>query len=148
MADVTPGGRPVSFGGTTLASLTSVADFSVPNIDKQPIEAYESLIGLRLPVDLLNGTPAPRKDIFTCTILVRADDAVTNPVTAYQNVMAGYRLLEGLPETGTLVVYSDTSNTGTVSCQARRKPIPFMPTPSNSRHYIATLTFTLTSPWS
>lgn len=148
MADLTPGGAIVSFGGSALADISTVASIGFPSIDSQPVEAYEQLIGSSLPVDLLNGTGAPRKDVFTCNVLIRADDAVTDPATAWADVMAGFRLLRGLPETGALVVNNDASGADTVSCQARRKPLPMTITPSNSRHLVVGLTFTMLTDWS
>lgn len=143
MADVTPMGSIVSFGGTAI----SVASAGFPSIDRQPVDASENLLGFTLPVDLLNSTKAPRKDTLTCDLLIRADDSVTNPITAWGVVRSGYNALAGLPETGTLVVYTDASAGSTVSCQARRLPLPLMLTHSNARHYVATLTFKLYTEW-
>lgn len=144
MADLSPGGSIVSFGGTAI----SVAASGFPSIDRQPIEAYEQILGQTYPVDLFNGANAPRKDILTVSVLVRADDSVTNPVTAWAAVMTGYHALAGLPESGTLVMHTDASGGSTVSCTARRKPLPLTLTVSNSRHLMCDLTFTLLSPWS
>lgn len=144
MADLSPLGSIVSFGGTAI----SVASAGFPSIDRQPVEAYENILGNTLPVDLLNGAPSPRKDIFTCDVLVRADDSVTDPVTAWGLVASGYRALAGLPETGSLVVHSDASGSTSVSCTARRKPLPLTITSSNSRHLVVSLSFVLLTPWS
>lgn len=148
MAELTPGGAIYSFAGTTILGISAVAAIGFPSIARAPVEAYAQTLGSALPVDLLNGVAAPRKDTVTLQLLLRASDSLTDPATAWQFVMAGYRTVQGLPESGILMMYEDASGSGLVSCTARRQPIPLTLTPSNARHIILDVTFIPLTNWS
>lgn len=146
MADRTPAGAALSFAGTAIQGGTNVASVGYPNITKVPTEAYMLTLGQTTPVDLLNGQVAPRKVTITVPVLVRAADSITDPVAAYGAVVAGYRALESMPETGTLIIDSG-GGLGIASCQARRKPIDLPLTHSNARMLVCLLVFTPTTDW-
>ena len=147
MADLTPAGKIRSFGGSPVVGATNVASIGFPSVDRAPVEAYAQTLGQSLPVDLLNGVDAPRKDTLTADVLIRAADTTTDPAQAWAEVVAGYRGLAALPQTGTLLVDGDASGGGTVSCTARRKPLPLKLAPKNARHLVVSLEFVLLTDW-
>ena len=144
MADLSPLGSIVSFGGTAIVA----ASVGYPSISEERQDAYEYLIGSPLPVDLYNQADQPAKRVLTCMVLIRADDSVTDSAAAWTAVATGYRALRSLPQVGTLVAHKDAGSSATVSCQARLGPIPLDLKPSNARSISVPLSFTLLTQFS
>ena len=137
MSDQFPGGAPVSFAGTTFASI--VYQLGYPSVTDTPTEAIEATLGL-YPVDLYGSAVSPSKRVLTFDALLRANDSSTTPWT---DIIGSLNTLRALPWTGSLVVHLDANGSGTLAAPARRSGIPQAISPSNARLLVVKLSFTI-----
>ena len=144
MSESVPAGAVVSFAGTVFTSSPiSAAAIGYPNMTDDAVEAIEPTLGL-YPIDLYGTATPPARRVFTAQILLRAADGSGTPWT---DLIASYNALRALPWVGTLVAHLDAQSSGTLSCTARRKGIPLKIGPTNCRHIVVDLAWTVESAW-